>query len=118
MQTGGTSAAETVLAWHEALNSGDVDRLLALSDANVEVGGPRGSGRGAQLLREWFGRAGIQLTPVRVVARAQSVIVEQDARWSVDEQSHRVASAFRVSDGRIASVIRYPDLETALRAAG
>ena len=43
----------TVRAWHQALNAGDVDRLVALSSEDVEVGGPRGATRGAQALREW-----------------------------------------------------------------
>ncbi len=118
MLTDDSTPAAIVLAWHEALNSGDVDRLVALSAADVEVGGPRGSGRGAQLVRDWFGRAGIRLTPLRVVARGQTLVVEQDARWSADEPSHRVASVFRVRDGKVASVVRYPDMEAALSAAG
>ena len=32
---------QTVNDWHEALNSADVDRLVALSHPGVEVGGPR-----------------------------------------------------------------------------
>jgi hypothetical protein len=32
-----------VRAWHEAVNQGDVDALVALSDDDIEVGGPRGS---------------------------------------------------------------------------
>jgi ketosteroid isomerase-like protein len=112
-------AEHAVIAWHQALNAGDVERLLALSAKDVEVGGPRGSGRGAQLLREWFGRAGIRLDPVSIVTRGDSVVVvEQDARWSADDQVHRLASVFRVRGGTIASVIRYPDLATARAAAG
>jgi hypothetical protein len=46
------SELRVVEAWHEALNGGEVDRLVDLSHPEVEVGGPRGTGRGAQLLRE------------------------------------------------------------------
>ena len=42
-----------------ALNAGNVERVIALSTADVEVGGPRGAGRGADLLRDWVARAGI-----------------------------------------------------------
>jgi ketosteroid isomerase-like protein len=109
---------QAVIAWHEALNAGDLERLVALSTEDVEVGGPRGSGGGAQLLREWFSRAGIRLDPVSIVTRGDIVVVEQDARWSADDQVHRLASVFRVRAGAIASVIRYPDLPTARAAAG
>lgn len=45
-------AVAVVLAWHAALNDGDADRLVALSTEEIEVGGPRGVGRGSALLRE------------------------------------------------------------------
>jgi ketosteroid isomerase-like protein len=41
---------ETVLAWHEALNAGDADRVASLSHPEVEIGGPRGPARGRQVL--------------------------------------------------------------------
>src|SRR3712207_7719526 len=56
---------ETVRAWHEAVNRGDVDALLALSDDEIEIGGPRGSARGSAVLRDWLERAGIRLEPCR-----------------------------------------------------
>ena len=112
-----------VRAWHEALNAGDVERLIALSSDDVEVGGPRGSGRGAHLLREWFGRAGIRLAPRQIFHRDQTVVVEQDAEWQAPEVvestgAQVVASVFVVRDGRIASVVRHANLASALEAAG
>ncbi|MEJ7841482.1 MAG: hypothetical protein WKF95_06890 [Rubrobacter sp.] len=38
-----TPEVEAVLAWHEALNAGDAERLASLSHPEVEVGGPQGS---------------------------------------------------------------------------
>ncbi len=111
-------ARQVVLAWHQALNAGAVDQLIDLACDDVEVGGPRGSGRGVQLLREWFGRAGVRLEPLRIVTHADAVIVEQNATWPADEGVHRLASVFHVRDGKIASVLRYPDLGAALSAAG
>lgn len=111
-----------VAAWHEALNSGDAERLVGLSHPDVEVVGPRGTGRGAQLLREWVARAGIHLEPGRVFHQGDVVVVEQEAQWrSADtgETSSRqtVACVFVVRDDVVLSVSRYPDLEDALRAA-
>jgi hypothetical protein len=58
---GGAPAVRVVEAWHEALNEGEVDRLVGLSHPDVEVGGPRGTRRGARLLREWVDRANVRL---------------------------------------------------------
>ncbi len=110
---------QTVIAWHEALNSGDVERLVRLSHPDVEVGGPRGAAHGAQVLREWVDRANIQLEPGRIFHKADTVVVEQGAEWISTEPGSRqtVASIFLVHDGLVTSVVRYPGLAEALRAA-
>ena len=41
---------QTVRTWHEALNGGDWERLVALSDPEVEVGGPRRGARVAPIV--------------------------------------------------------------------
>jgi ketosteroid isomerase-like protein len=110
---------QTVIAWHDALNDGDVERLVALSHPEIEVGGPRGSAHGAQILREWVDRANIRLEPGRKFYEANTVVVEEGAEWQSAEPGNvqRVASVFVVNNGLVTSVVRYPDLESALRAA-
>ena len=108
--------------WQDALNAGDVDRLVALSHPDIELGGPKGTGRGSQLLREWVARAGIRLEPRRVFHRGDTVVVEQAARWlstdtGEEAESRIVGSVFVVQGGGVASVARYGDLAEALRAA-
>lgn len=107
-----------VLRWHAALNAEALDDLAAVSLDTIEVGGPRGVATGRQALIDWATRAGIRLTPSRVIERGETVIVEQEARWPTDAAVHRVASVFRVRDGLVAEVLRYPDLDSALAAAG
>ena len=109
--------------WHAALNAGDADRLVALSHPDVEVGGPRGTGHGAELLREWVARAGILIEPRRTFHRAETVIVEGEAKWRDTETGQptggqTVGSVFVVQDGLVSRVVRYPDLASALLAAG
>lgn len=115
----GSPETRTVLAWHDALNSGDVERLLALSHPDVEVGGPRGSAHGARILREWVDRADIRLEPGRTFDEAGTVVVEQGAEWRSADPGNvqTVASVFLVSDGLVTSVVRYQELASALRAA-
>jgi len=110
---------QTVIAWHEALNSGDVERLVRLSHPDVEVGGPRGAAHGEQILREWVDRANIHLEPGRIFHNGDTVVVEQEAEWVSAEPGKRqtVASVFLVHDGLVTSVVRYPGLADALRAA-
>ena len=111
-------AVTVVLEWHQALNAGDLERLVALSADDVEVGGPRGSGRGRQLLREWFGRAGIRMVPRRAFAVGEAVVVEQAAAWGDGGEEQVVATAFEVSAGLVQRVVRYDQLDAALLAAG
>jgi ketosteroid isomerase-like protein len=121
--TGDAAPAEVVEAFHRALNAGDAERLVGLVQEDVELVGPRGTGQGADLLREWVGRAGIRLTPRRVFARGQTVVVEEDAAWrdpgtGEAQGAQVVATVFDLRGGRIARINRLPDLEAALRAAG
>ena len=115
-------ALEVVLAWHDALNAADTERVLALSTDDVEVGGPRGTGTGAGLLRDWIVRAGIRLEPRSWRGHDDTIVVEQSAKWRGEDgqlgEPQLVASVFRVRDGRVCSVIRYADLTTALEAEG
>jgi hypothetical protein len=112
-----------VLAWQDAANRQDVERLLELSDPNIENVGPRGSGYGHPLLRDWLARAGLHLTTRRVFAQDDRVVVAQHAVWRTVETGavqgeSDVASRFRVVDGCIAQFARYDDLTTALADAG
>ena len=110
-------------SWQAAANAQDVDSLLALSDRYIEIVGPRGSGFGHQLLREWLGRAGLSLTTVRVFARDDVVVLAQHGVWRSLETGEIVgerdlASRFRVADRLVSQFARYDSLDEALAAAG
>ena len=110
-----------VAAWHDAVNRGDADALVALSHDEIEVGGPRGSAYGAGVLRDWVARAGIRLEPLRWFQRGEDLVVEEIATWR-DPGSGQptdpatVASVFAVDGGRVRKVIRYDTLDAALSA--
>lgn len=111
-----------VRAWHDALNRGDIDAVAALVTEDIEVGGPRGATRGVAVMRDWAGRAGIRLDPLRTYQRGPTLVVEQQASWRLPEtgelqNTEVVASVFVVQDRRIGLVVRYPGLTAALAAA-
>jgi hypothetical protein len=122
----GLGSLAVVEAWLDAVNRKDVGALERLTHDEVEIVGPRGSGRmDRAVLAEWLARAGFSAEVLRWFCGADgSVVVEQDARW-VDPASDaergqaRVASRFVVDDGRVASYARHDDgLQPALNAAG
>lgn len=112
------STWEVVHEWHTVLNDGDVGQLTSLVREDVEVGGPRGTARGVQVLRDWFGRANITLTPTRYFSRDEFVVVEEEGEWISANSKQIVTTAFVVTDGLIAHIMRYDNLESALKEAG
>jgi hypothetical protein len=113
---------EIVRAWHEAVNRGDADAVVALCDDDVEVGGPRGSARGSAVLRDWLGRAGIRLEPRRWFGSPAGLVVEQVAVWRGPDGEFTdpamIASSFTVEEGRVKRTVRYDSLSDALAATG
>ena len=114
---------EIVQAWHEALNRGDVDAMMALLDQNVVMGGPRGTANGSTIVREWFGRANVRLHPLAYFARGQSIVVEEKGEWLDPNNgqvvgSQPVATHFTVEYGLITRIMRHDQLTTAMSEAG
>jgi hypothetical protein len=117
------SPFEIAEAWQQAANQQDSERLLALSDPNIELVGPRGSGFGHQLLRDWLGRAGLALTTLRAFGHGNTVVLAQHALWRSVEagasaSERDLASRFDIEDGRVVRFARYDSLAEALAAAG
>lgn len=112
-----------VNAWQEAANRKDVPRLLELSDPQIELVGPRGSGFGHQLLSEWAARAGLSLTTLRAFVREQTVVLAQHGVWRSAESGEvtgeaDLASQFSVNGGRVERFARYDSLDEALNRSG
>jgi hypothetical protein len=110
-------------AWQQAANQQDSEQLLELSDPNIEVVGPRGSGFGHQLLRDWLARAGLTLTTLRAFGRGNTVVLAQHAIWRSVETGEAagerdLASRFDVEGGRVVRFERHDSLDKALAAAG
>jgi len=107
---------ETVAAWHEAVNAGDVEGAVSCCHPEVEVGGPRGSGHGHDLMRGWLRRSGILLDPQHDLVESAPgvVVVEELARWTAPNTPFPAPAeptptwcTFRVEYGCLVSVVRY-----------
>lgn len=113
----------TVLAWLAAVNSRDNEAALALTAADVAIVGPRGTGRGREVLREWLNHAGATFETRAVFARDGAVVVAQHGVWRAAGSdtvtgSAVVATRFRVANGRVCEIQRYDEIDLALAEAG
>ncbi len=120
----------TVDTWHHLLNSGDIERLVTLIHHGIELGGPRSvssspksMSSGVQVFREWFGRAEIQLTPLRYFHKGNVVVAEEEGVWHSPDDGREtgrqmVSSLFTLDNGLITTIKRFDTLPAALREAG
>jgi hypothetical protein len=112
-----TSEIATVLAWHDALNAGDIDTLVALSSEDIDIGDAHGAAQGHAALRRWAETSGFTAEPGRMYVHDGVVVVEQRVRTASETGGERtIASAFRVVHDKVTSVFRHDDLASALAA--
>ncbi|TDQ05199.1 nuclear transport factor 2 family protein [Labedaea rhizosphaerae] len=110
---------DVIAQWHEAVNSGDRQRAIALVTDPIVVLGPKGAGPiTPDQFAEWIVRSGIKLVPRDWhPVDEHCVVVEEDATWPDNPEPTRVATVFRLSDGKVAAALRKPDLASALELA-
>lgn len=111
-----TSEIATVLAWHDALDTGDIDTLTALSSDDIEIGDAHGAAQGHEALRNWASshRAATQLGQMYV---HDGVVVVEQKLGSPDGPGEATnALAFRVVRDHVTSVFRHDSLVSALAA--
>ncbi len=110
-----TSEIATVLAWHDALSSADIDTLLALSSEDIEIGDSRGAAQGHAALREWALRSDATVE-VGDIYYHDGVVVVAERITSKSGDVDTAASAFRVVHDHVTAVFRHDDLAAALAA--
>ena len=110
---------DVIAAWHDAVNSGDRERAAALVTDPVTVLGPKGAGPiSPDEFAEWVVRSGIKLVPRDWhPVDEHCMVVAQDATWPGSPEPARVATVFRLRDGKVAAALRQPDLASALELA-
>ncbi|WP_428342664.1 nuclear transport factor 2 family protein [Mycobacterium sp.] len=110
-----TSEIATVLAWHDALNTADVDTLLSLSSEDIEVGDAHGAAQGHAALRDWVTANPRSIEVGRLFFHDGVVVVEQKISGP-GESGSDAASAFRVVHDHVTSAFRHENLAAALAA--
>jgi hypothetical protein len=111
-----TSEIATVLAWHDALNAGDIETLASLSSDDIEIGDPHGAAQGHQALRSWAASHRPATELGQMYVHDGVVVVEQLSSPDDPAAEVNTALAFRVVHDRVTSVFRHQDLASALAA--
>lgn len=110
-----TSEIATVLAWHDALNTGDLDTLVSLSSDDIEIGDSSGAAQGHTALRQWA-QGGTGAIEVGRIYFHDGVVVVEETLTPTSGSGGTVASAFRVVRDHVTAVFRHDDLAAALSA--
>ena len=111
-----TSEIATVLAWHDALSTGDLDTLAGLSSDDIEIGDSHGAAQGHAALRAWAQGSDATIEVGDIYYRDGVVVVTERITPKSDAAISTAASAFRVVHDHVTSVFRHPDLAAALAA--
>ena len=112
-----TSEIATVLAWHDALSTSDIDTLVSLSSVDIELGDAHGAAQGHAALRDWAERSDANVEVGDIYYRDGVVVVEERITSKSDPDDVTVAaSAFRVVHDHVTSAFRHDDLASALAA--
>ena len=112
-----TSEIATVLAWHDALSSADLDTLVALSSDDIEIGDAHGAAQGHAALVDWAQRTDSTIEVGDIYYRDGVVVVSETITPRSNPGAVRTAaSAFRVVHDDVTAVFRHADLAAALAA--
>jgi hypothetical protein len=93
------------LDWLSAVTARDKERLIALSDAEIGIHGPRGIARGVDVLERWFDTTHLRIVPREAYRDGDRVLVVHDMEWLDAEGgvsgTLRNASVFTIVDGLV-----------------
>lgn len=109
----------TINEWHTSVNDGDLTRVARVVGDPIVVLGPKGAGQiTAGQFFDWVRRSGIKLYPRSWHPVSERLmVVEEDATWPESRTPTRVATVFRVRDGKVTAALRLPGLNQALELA-
>ena len=94
-----TSEIATVLAFHDALSTADLDTLVSLASDDIEIGDAHGAAQGHAALREWAQGSDAIVEVGDIYYRDGVVVVEERVTSKSDpDDVSTTASAFRHDD--------------------
>lgn len=101
---------QIVSDWIEAVNRRDLPALLALSQPEIEIIGPRGKAIGHAVLSDWLARAGLSFETRRIWREADRIFAEQHGVWAPGFEGPAgeadFVSVFRLSQGKVSEYER------------
>lgn len=116
-------ASETLipLRWLDAVGRRNKAALLALSQPEIAIHGPRGTAVGHEVLGRWFEGTVVRVVPLAVFSQGSNYLVHHKMEWLNEDGTVKGtavnASVFEVVDGLVASYAR-DDEDAALERHG
>lgn len=108
------SPESTIQQWIKALNSGDIDALLAISKPDIAIAGPRGTSHGIEILRAWYMNTHLTLDVEQQLVHNDQVISVGIAHWHDTDGSElgTASTAFLMrvtTNGLVAELSRHDE---------
>ncbi|HSP21643.1 MAG TPA: nuclear transport factor 2 family protein [Planococcus sp. (in: firmicutes)] len=110
---------ETADEWMERVNAKDVAGLLAVSDHNIEMIGPAGSGVGHDTLKQWvMENSHIHLATQNRYAKGDKVVYEQVGTWDDERGKVTIYTYMEIKHNKVCEIARYDTLDDAFGSSG
>lgn len=109
---------ETAEAWTAKVNERDAAGVLALSDHNIELSGPRGTATGHSILADWLENSGIHLMTTAHFVKGGKIICEQQGTWENEAGSVTIYTFMEIKDGKVLRIERLDSLDDAFGTSG
>ncbi len=109
---------ETADEWTERVNARDIAGVLAISDHNIEIIGPAGSGIGHNTLMQWVEDSHIHLITQTRYAKGDKVVFEQVETRDGERGEVTVFTYLEIKHGKVCELARYDTLDDAFGSSG
>lgn len=109
---------ETADVWIDRVNAKDVEGVLKVSDHNIEMIGPQGTGVGHDTLQQWVENSGIHLATRTRYQKSDKVVYEQQGTWEDQRGEVTLYTYMEIKNGKVCEIARYDTLDDAFGSSG